>query len=535
MKQNLSLRFWSGVCGFLLPWAVAVTAAAAEPPNILFIMTDDHAYHALSCYGSKVNETPGLDRIAQGGARFANAFVVNSICTPSRASLLTGKYSHANGSPVFNRFNGAQDHVAKRLKAGGYHTGMIGKWHLGSDPTGFDRWIVLPGQGVYNDPAFLSPSGRLTVDGYVTDVITDLGIEFLETRPKAKPFFLMLHHKAPHRDWTPDPKNRAKFKDRVIPEPPTLFDDYATRPAALPENHQTIERNLTRNDLKIEPPAELKTPAEKGQWRGGVPKEMDVPQADGSVKKISGKELVRWKYQRYMQDYLACVQGVDDNVGRLLDYLEKSGLAKNTVVIYSADNGFFLGDMGLYDKRFMYEPSLRIPLLVQWPGVTKPGIVPEGMALNVDLAPTFLEVAGLPVPGDMHGRSLVPWLKGSAPKDWRTSMYYRYYHDPGHHNTRAHYGVRTPTHKLVHYWKKGEWELFDLRQDPNEQRNLIQDPAQAGTVTRLKAELARLRTELGDDDRFATELPRDDVDGNWTDHGQLGKRTVKQAIEASVE
>ncbi len=535
MKHNLSLRFWSGVCGFLLPLVAAVAVTAAEPPNILYIMTDDHAYHALSCYGSKVNETPGLDRIAKGGARFANAFVVNSICTPSRATLLTGKYSHANGSPVFNRFNGAQDHVAKRLRAGGYHTGMIGKWHLGSDPTGFDRWIVLPGQGAYNNPGFLSPSGRLTIDGYVTDVITDLGIEFLETRPKTKPFFLMLHHKAPHRDWTPDPKNRAKFKDRVIPEPPTLFDDYATRPAALPENHQTIERNLTRNDLKIEPPANLTTPAQKNQWRGGAPTEVDVTQADGTVKKLSGKDLVRWKYQRYMQDYLACVQGVDDNVGRLLDYLEKSGLAKNTVVIYSADNGFFLGDMGLYDKRFMYEPSLRIPLLVQWPGVTKPGSVPDAMALNVDLAPTFLEMAGLPVPGDVHGRSLVPWLKGSAPKDWRTSMYYRYYHDPGHHNTRAHYGVRTPTHKLVHYWKKGAWELFDLRQDPNEQRNLIDDPAQAETVARLKTELARLRKELGDDDQFATELPNDDVDGNWTDHGQLGKRTVKQAIEAAVE
>lgn len=526
----ISIRRLMGLVAML-----PLMAGAADRPNILFIMTDDHAFHALSCYGSKVNQTPGLDRLAAEGARFAHAFVVNSICTPSRATLLSGKYSHANGSPVFNRFNGAQDHVARRLREGGYHTGMIGKWHLGSDPTGFDRWIVLPGQGVYGNPAFLTPNGRLTVDGYATDVITELGLRFLETRPKDKPFFLMLHHKAPHREWTPDPVNRARFRDREIPEPPTLFDGYETRPAALPENQQTIARNLTRRDLKLEPPADLKTPAERNRWLNVSPTEVDVPQRDGTVKRLTGRELTRWKYQRYMQDYLACVQGVDDNVGRLLDYLDQTGLSRNTVVFYTSDNGFFLGDQGMYDKRFMYEASLRVPLLARWPGVTPPSLVPEGIALNVDLAPTFLEVAGLPVPPEMHGRSLVPWLKGEKPADWRTSMYYRYYHDPGHHNTRQHYGVRTRTHKLIHYWKKGAWELYDLVADPQEQRNLAGDPGSAAVLASMKVELERLRKQYGDDDRFANELPKDDVDGGWTDHGQLGRRTLVEAMEAAVD
>jgi len=528
------MRMRTSVLGILAAaWWAASAVLAANRPNMVFIMTDDHAAQALSCYGSRVNETPGLDRMAREGLRFANAFVVNSICTPSRASLLTGKYSHANGTPVFNRFDGSQDTVAKRLREGGYHTGMIGKWHLGSDPTGFDRWIVLPGQGVYENPAFLTPSGRLTLPGHATEVITDLGIEFINTRPKDKPFFLMLHHKAPHREWTPDARNREKFRNRHIPEPPTLFDDYTTRPAALPENRQTIARDLTRRDLKMEPPADMPQEA-RGRWLGGVPTEVDVPQADGTTRRLKGVELTRWKYQRYMQDYLACVQGVDDGVARILDHLDRTGLSKDTVVFYTSDNGFFLGEMGLYDKRFMYEPSLRVPLLVRGPGIESPGRAPGGIVLNVDLAPTFLDLAGLRAPSDMHGRSLVPWLKGTHPQDWRTSMYYRYYHDPGHHNTRQHYGVRTETHKLVHYWRKDAWELFDLRNDPHEQRNLAEDPAQAEWLRSLKAELARLRKEVGDDDRFAAELPRDGVDGNFADHGQLGRSTVAGAIEAAV-
>lgn len=530
--MNMSHRVWA-FCIVLWAGLSAARAASGEGrPNILFIMSDDHAYHALSCYGSRVNQTPQLDRLAREGVRFDRAMVVNSICTPSRASIITGKHSHLNGVPVFNGFDGSQQTVAKLLQAGGYHTGMIGKWHLGGRPTGFDRWIILPGQGVYNDPDFLTGEGRVKIKGYVTDVITDLGIEWLATRPKDKPFFMMLHHKAPHREWTPDPKHQAMFKNRVIPEPATLFDDWATRPAALPENEQTVARDMTRRDLKLEPPADLKGP-ELRRWFGEKPMELDVPGPDGTTRRLAGRELARWKYQRYLQDYLACVQSVDDNVGRLLDWMAENGLDKNTVVFYTADNGFFLGDLGLYDKRFMYEPSLRVPLLVRWPGVAKAGRHTERFALNIDYAPTFLEIAGLPVPGDMQGRSLVPLLRDEPPADWRTSMYYRYYHDPGHHNTRAHYGIRTATHKLIYYWKKDAYEMYDLSKDPEEQKNLADDPAHKNKLEEMKGELARLKKEAKDEDQFA-EIPKDGgPDGAFKEFPPLGERGVKAAIAGS--
>ncbi len=522
----------------ILLLATAGPARAAAPParpNILFIMSDDHAAHAVSSYGSRVNQTPNIDRIARDGVRFANAFVVNSICTPSRATLLTGKYSHRNGTPVFNRFDGAQPHVGRLLHEAGYHTGMVGKWHLGSNPTGFDRWIVLPGQGLYVDPQFITPAGRLTITGYCTDIITTLGIEFLDTRPKDRPFFLLLHHKAPHRNWIPTPAYRDAFKDRRFPEPSTLFDTYASRPAALPANRQTIAHDLTRRDLKLEPPANLPPGPDRQKWLAAAPTEVDIPLPDGSTRHLTGDELVRWKYQRYLQDYLACVQSMDDGIGRVLDYLDRTGLATNTVVFYTTDNGFFLGDLGLYDKRFMYEPSLRIPLVVRGPGLAKNGRVPTEMALNVDWAPTFLELAGVPAPADMQGRSLVPLLRGEHPSNWRQSMYYRYYHDPGDHHTAAHYGVRTMTHKLVHYWKTNAWELFDLQADPQEQHNLIDEPAQQNRVKELKSELARLRRELGDTDQFSTELPKDGVDITGDELPKHGLRTVSEAMGLARE
>lgn len=520
----------------VLACLLCAAAFAADRPNILFIFSDDHAQHAISAYGSKVNQTPHIDRLATEGARFSNSFVTNSICTPSRATLLTGQYSHLNGVPVFNRFDSSRDTVAKHLQAAGYHTGVIGKWHLGSNPVGFDRWIVLVGQGKYHDPSFLVPGGELRINGHCTDITTDLGLEWLRTRPKDKPFFLMLHQKAPHRPWEPDERNKALFKNRVIPEPETLWDDYATRPAALPVNQQTVARDLTRLDLKMEPPAGL-TGQKLRAWLQTKPMEVTV-----NGKTLTGSELVRWKYQRYMQDYLACVQGVDDGVGRVLDYLDQTGLSKNTIVMYAADNGWYLGDLGLYDKRFMYEPGLRVPLLVRGPGIKAGSVLPEFIA-NIDLAPTFLDLAGLPIPAFMQGRSLAPLLHGEKPAEWRTSIYYRYYHDPGHHNTHAHLGVRTATHKLVYYWKQNAYEMFDLTKDPDEQHNLLFSPAEASQpaiaakFAELKAEIARLQKEFKDDGQYAdsADWPKGGVDGldGFARQHPLGLKSIAEAISAA--
>jgi arylsulfatase A-like enzyme len=321
----------------------------------------------------------------------------------------------------------------------------------------------------------------------------------------------MSHHKAPHREWTPDEKHRRMFAGRQIPEPATLWDDYEGRTDALHEQQQSVFNDLTRLDLKLIPPAGL-SQQERQAWLAVKPTEVEI-EVDGQKKTLTGTELKKWKYQRYMQDYLACVQSVDDNVGRLLDWIDANGLRDNTLVIYTSDQGFFLGDHGLYDKRFMYEPSIKMPFLVRWPGSIKPGSVTSALATNCDFAPTFLDLAGIPVPRDMQGRSLAPLLRGQRPSDWRASMYYRYYHDPGHHNTRAHYGVRTETHKLMYFWRKDQWECYDLVKDPLEMRNIYNDPATKPIVEKLKQELYRLKKEVEDEDQFSGELPPSGVDG----------------------
>src|SRR5947199_3520251 len=467
------------ICCSAAAFSSATTeAATTKRPNILYIMSDDHAAHAVSVYGSKINKTPNIDRIAQEGMRFLNCFMVNSTCTPSRAAILTGKYSHLNGVPVFNRFDGSQPTLAKYLQAAGYHTGMIGKWHLFSDPTGFDYWNILPGQGVYHDPVLIEMGERKKHQGYVTDLITEFSIDFLKNRPKDKPFFLMCHHKAPHRPWQPDAKHAHLYDNVDIPEPATFNDDYRTRSDAAREATMRIDRDLTKTDLKQDPPPEL-----------------------------SGAALKHWKYERYIKDYLACIAAVDDNVGRLLDYLDQSGLAENTIVIYTSDQGFFLGDHDWFDKRFMYEESLRMPFLIRYPGHIKSDTVNDGMILNVDFAPTLMEFAGLPIPSDIQGHSFTALLRGEKPKDWRTAMYYRYYHYPQDHRVQPHYGIRTDRYKLIFFHRINQWELYDLKTDPHELNNLYADPSHAGTVKELKAELERLRKELNDHDQYVDGPP----------------------------
>jgi arylsulfatase A-like enzyme len=463
---------------------------ATKLPNIIFIMSDDHAAHAVGAYGSRLIKTPNIDRLAKEGMRLENCFVTNSICTPSRAAILTGKYAHINGVPVFNHIDNSQTMLQTYLQLAGYYTGIIGKWHLGANdpkrpddgkPTGFDYWNILPGQGAYFDPVMIEMGQRKKLTGYATDIITDLAIEFINRRPQNKPFFLMYHHKAPHRNWQPDEKHKKQFENVNVPEPETFNDDYATRSDAARTATMRIDRDLNDNDLKMKPP-------------------------DG----LSGVELKRWKFQRYMRDYLACIASVDDNVGRLLDWLDRNGLTENTIVIYSSDQGFFLGEHNFFDKRFMYEESLRMPFLIRWPGRIRAGSINNRIVLNVDFAPTLLAAAGQSAPLDMQGRSFLPLLQGGKLKDWRTSMYYRFYH-PGHHNVAAHYGVRTDRYKLIYFNKLDQWELFDLKKDPHEMKNVYRDAAYAGTVKKLKTELHRLKKELKDNDQFADNLPKDDV------------------------
>jgi arylsulfatase A-like enzyme len=496
----------------LVPSILGAQSGTSSRPNVIFIMSDDHAAHAIGAYGSRVNTTPNLDRLAREGALLTSVFATNSICTPSRAAILTGQYSHINGVTMFNRFDSSRMTVARLLQKGGYHTGMVGKWHLGSDPVGFDEWEILPGQGVYFNPVFYTATSERTYTGrYVTDVITDLALDFLKNRPRNKPFFLMMHHKAPHRPWEPTDPHAAHFAARRIPEPETFWDSYATRTDALHENQQRVAADLTNRDLKLTPPPGL-TPEELVRWQATKPESATIVR-DGRKVTLTGEALVRWKYQRYMQDYLATVESVDDSVGRVMAYLDESGLARNTIVVYTSDQGFFLGDHGLFDKRFMYEESIRMPFLVRWPAVIKPGTRSDAMALNVDFAPTFLAAAGLPIPAEMQGRSLLPVFNGRIPPDWRKAMYYRYYHDPGDHNTRAHYGIRTQTYKLIHFWKKDQWELFDLVQDPHELHNLYGELGLEALTDELKQQLVQLKRDLHDDDQLANEQLPNGVDG----------------------
>lgn len=464
------------------------------PPNIVFIMSDDHAWQAISAYGSYRNRTPHIDRIAEQGVRFDRAFVTNSICAPSRAVILTGLHSHLNGVPT-NReeFDGAQLTFPKLLTGAGYSTAMIGKWHLKSRPTGFDHYEVLIGQGPYYNPRMIRDGETVEHEGYTTDIITDLALDWLrEGRDERKPFLLMVQHKAPHRNWMPGPDHLTLFDEREIPEPPTLFDDYADNASPAAQQEMTIARHMYDSDLKLHEPDRL-TESQRAAWDAAYgPKNEAFRAAD-----LSGDDLTRWRYQRYVKDYLRTVQSVDDGVGRILDELDELGLADNTIVVYTSDQGWYLGEHGWYDKRWMYEESFRTPLLVRWPGVVEPGTVNEDLVQNLDFAPTFLDAAGLTVPVRMQGRSLADILEGDTPRDWRASVYYHYYEHPGVHNVARHEGVRTATHKLISFYQTGEWELYDLVADPDELQNIYGQPGTEQITSALKAELIRLRARYG--------------------------------------
>ncbi len=471
-------------------------------PNLVFVMTDDHAAHAISAYGSRINQTPNLDRIAEQGMRLDNAFCTNSICSPSRATILTGTYSHLNGVPsIYSGFDYRLPTFPEVLHDAGYATALFGKWHLGHEPEnlprGFDDWRIFPGQGDYHDPVMISggPTGqavRAPVQGYATDIVTDLSLDWLRTiENDGKPFCLLVHHKAPHRPWEPDAAHADMYADVDIPEPDTLFDDYATRTDASRAATMRVADHLNATDVKADVPAELV--------------------GDDAVA-----ERTRWNYQRYIKDYLRCVASVDDNVGRLLDHLDATGLAANTIVVYTSDQGFFLGDHGWYDKRFIYEQSLRMPLLVRWPGTIEPGSVSDAMVTNTDFAQTVLRACGCDAVAELpqaQGRDLIDVLAGRTPADWPTSMYYRYWeHDDPSHHVRAHYGVRTRTHKLVYFYNAGlgtdgssdeifppAWELYDLVADPAELHNIADDPGQSAVRAELEAELARLQRQYDDE------------------------------------
>ena len=492
-------RAWVILAAVVLLVAFGRSAFAADakgPPNIVFIFADDHAYQAVSAYGFGLNQTPNIDRIGREGMRFNRCLVTNSLCGPSRATVLTGKYSHLNGfyNNTNSRFDGSQVTMPKLLHAAGYQTAMIGKWHLESDPTGFDYWDILPGQGQYYNPPMIANGQRVKRTGYVTDIITNLTLDWLKNqRDPARPFLLMCHQKAPHRPWQPALKNLAMFDGVTFPEPATLFDDYAGRGKGEREQDMMIAKTMTPNDLKLTPPGGM-NPEQLKAWNAYY----EPRNEEFRKQNLKGQDLVRWKYQRYLHDYLACIASIDESVGKLLDYLHESGLDQNTIVVYSSDQGFFLGEHGWFDKRWIFEESLRAPLLVRWPGVTKPGSVNDDIVSNLDFAETFLDAAGQGIPAEMQGRSLLPVLKGETPADWRKGFYYHYYEHPAEHNVPRQYGVITDRYKLVYFYEPqyNYWELFDLKNDPHELKSVYDDPAYATVQADLHKQLDQLRRDL---------------------------------------
>ena len=495
-------------------------------PNIIFIMTDDHAKRAMSAYNNELIETPNLDLIAAEGIKFNKAFVTNSICGPSRAVFLTGKFSHKNGF-MSNRdtFEGSQPTLAKYLQQAGYYTAVVGKWHLKSIPQGFNEYSIMIDQGEYYSPQFFNGKDTVAVEGYATSVITNKAIKLLEEQKNSgKPIFLMVHQKAPHRNWMPDVEDLNNGSEKYYELPETFYDDYSTRSQAAINQDMRIENMFLGMDLKLY----LKEKQAEETGTGGDPGapsyswwERDVNRMNNLQKQIwdkyyqpitmayysnkpIGDSLLRWKYNRYMNDYLKTVKSVDDNVGRLMEYLKINGLDKNTLVIYTSDQGFFLGEHGWYDKRFMYEPSLGIPLVMKFPGRIAQGIEVNELVQNVDLAPTILTAAGLNVPSDMQGKPLNDFFKGNFPNEWRDAVYYHYYQTGTWHFVEKHLGIRTHRYKLIYFYDIQDWELYDLQEDPNELNNLYHLAQHAKLIEQLKVKLKELIQEY--DDQTAANL-----------------------------
>ena len=496
---------------------------AKRPYNIVYIMTDDHTAQMMSCYDTRYMETPNLDRIAADGVRFTNSFVANSLSGPSRACIITGKHSCANKfyDNTTCVFDATQQTFPKLLQQAGYQTAIVGKWHLESLPTGFDFWEVLPGQGDYYNPDFITQQNdTVRREGYITDIITDDAIDWMENkRDKAKPFCLMINHKAIHRNWMADTTDLALYEDKVFPLPETFYDDYEGRPAAAAQEMSIAEDMDLIYDLKMIAPGKdsrlrelyesflgRMKPDERAAWdRFYNPLIEDFYKRD-----LKGRELAEWKFQRYMRDYMKTVKSLDDNVGRVLDYLEEKDLLKNTLVVYTSDQGFYMGEHGWFDKRFMYEESMRTPLIMRLPdGFSRRGDITE-LVQNIDYAPTFLELAGAAVPDDIQGLSLVPLLKGEHPDDWRTALYYHFYEYPAEHMVKRHYGIRTDRYKLIHFYNDiDEWELYDMQNDPHELDNLYGKEGYDELTAELKSRLLSLQEQYGDPVRFSPDRDKE--------------------------
>ena len=505
-------------------------------PNILFIMSDDHAYQAISAYDDKLIQTPNIDRIAKEGMLFNNACVTNSICAPSRAVILTGKHSHINGKiDNKSKFDDSQITFPQLFQKAGYQTAMFGKLHFGNNPKGFDDFLILPGQGNYINPKFLGKEKDTIIKGYVTDIITDLTLNwFKNKRDASKPFLMMYLHKAPHRPWWPSTDKFAEFYGKEFPEPETLFDDYSGMGKAAKSAEMNILNHMQyMHDSKVYPSTiekmdkvepQIEYMRENGTIERPTPQRFYNPygRADAEQKekydvvlnkisedfksnwpKMNDEEKMKWKYQRYMQDYLATISSVDDNVGRVLDYLEESGLDKNTIVVYTSDQGFYLGEHGWFDKRFIYNESFKTPLMIKWPNVINAGTTNKEMVQNLDFAQTFLEAAMIDIPNDMQGESLIPLLKGNSDEWTRDAVYYHYYEYPSVHMAKRHYGIVNKEFKLVHfYYDIDEWELYDRLNDPNEANNVYNNPDYKDVVEKLTQELKEMRIKYKDSEEL---------------------------------